>query len=75
MLDLLIGELTERYLFPERARRAAELLIARNAQGAYDGVSGVELCARNSQDLFEACADKHLRLIWHDAPIAAVRSG
>ena len=71
ILDLLIGELTERYVFPERARRAAELLSVRNAQGAYDGASGAELCARISQDLFEACADKHLRLIWHEAPIAS----
>ena len=71
-VDTLVGRLIERmtdvYVFPERAARAAALLQARLEQGAYQPTLGPELCATISADLFEASDDKHLRLLWHESP-------
>ena len=58
----------ETYIFPERSAHAAELLRARLGEGAYGATLGPELCEQISADLFEACNDKHLRLLWHDSP-------
>jgi len=66
-----LAEQLDGYIFPDRAERAVELLRARREQGAYAEATGPELCERISADLLEACGDKHLRLIWHDTPLAA----
>ena len=66
LVDALVERLTASYIFPERSARAAELLRARLEAGSYDLPVGADLCDRLSADFFEACADKHLRLIWHD---------
>jgi C-terminal processing protease CtpA/Prc len=67
-----IGEkLTTCYIFPERAARAVTLLRANLAAGVYETVVGSDLCDRLSADLFETCADKHLRLIWHESAQAS----
>lgn len=68
LVDRLIERLTDAYVFPERAARAAALLRARLEQGAYQPTLGPELCATISADLFEASNDKHLRLLWHESP-------
>jgi C-terminal processing protease CtpA/Prc len=67
LVEAVINRVTEAYIFPERSARAATLLRARCEAGAYDLPTGPELCERLSADLFEACADKHLRLLWHES--------
>ena len=71
LVEQLVEQLNDGYIFPDRAMRAVELLRARREQGAYAEATGPELCERISADLLEACKDKHLRLIWHDTPLAA----
>lgn len=71
LIEDLVARLNEDYIFPERAASATELLRHRTRQGAYADATGEELCARISADLFEACEDKHLRLLWHESPAAA----
>jgi len=71
LIEQLVEQLNDGYIFPDRAERAVDLLRARCEQGAYAETVGAELCERISADLLEACEDKHLRLIWHDTPPAA----
>jgi C-terminal processing protease CtpA/Prc len=72
IVEQVVEHLTETYIFPDRAARASELLRARRDQGAYDDAAGPDLCERISGDLLEACADRHLRLIWHETPTPEV---
>ena len=47
-----------RYIFPEKAAAAAEVVRSRD----YSGLSEEELCERLTADIFEVCADRHLRV-------------
>lgn len=67
LVDALIDRLVESYVFPDRAAEAARLLRSQRAAGRYPDV-GPDLCEQLSDDLLEACGDKHLRLFWHDQP-------
>lgn len=67
IVDAVIDRLGASYVFPERSVAAADLLKANLTAGRYDFAIGAALCDLLSEDLFEACADKHLRLIWHEA--------
>ena len=67
LVDAVIERLRTSYVFPERAAAAAQLLRANLTNGQYDLPVGPELCELISADLLDACADKHLRLIWHDS--------
>ena len=67
LVEAVIKRINAGYIFPERSARAASLLRARCEAGAYDLPAGPELCERLSADLLEACADKHLRLLWHES--------
>ncbi len=71
LVEAIVGRLSEAYVFPDRAEKAAGLLRANLAAGAYDQPIGPDLCDRLSADLLVACADKHLRLIWHEAAEAS----
>jgi C-terminal processing protease CtpA/Prc len=64
-------KLTALYIFPERAAQAITLLRTNLAVGVYETLVGPDLCERLSADLFETCADKHLRLIWHESAQAS----
>jgi C-terminal processing protease CtpA/Prc len=66
LVEAVIERLTALYIFPERSAQAATLLRANLEAGAYNLTVGPDLCACLSADLFETCADKHLRLIWHE---------
>jgi C-terminal processing protease CtpA/Prc len=68
VVEALIERLEEGYVLPERAAEAASLLRARLAEGSYDLPLGPEFCRRASGDLLDATGDKHLRLLWHEAP-------
>jgi C-terminal processing protease CtpA/Prc len=71
LVEAILGRLSEAYVFPDRAEKAASLLRANLASGAYNLPIGPDLCDRLSADLFAVCADKHLRLIWHEAAEAS----
>jgi C-terminal processing protease CtpA/Prc len=67
LVDVLVDELVASYVFPERSAAAADVLSANLADGRYDLPVGPALCELLSADLYDACADKHLRLIWHES--------
>jgi hypothetical protein len=50
------------YVFPERAEQAAAAVEARLAAGGYDGLDEDALAERLTEDLYEVCQDKHLRV-------------
>ena len=68
VVESLIERLEDGYVLPERAAEAAALLRARLVEGRYNLPLGPEFCRRASGDLLEATGDKHLRLLWHEAP-------
>jgi C-terminal processing protease CtpA/Prc len=67
LVEAIIKRLSEGYIFPERAARAASLLRTGLEQRVYASTLGPELCDRVSADLYEATNDKHLRLLWHES--------
>jgi C-terminal processing protease CtpA/Prc len=67
LIDRLLDRLADSYVFPERATAAGELLRANLRAGNYDAPVDEGLCELLNEHLFEACRDKHLRLIWHPA--------
>jgi C-terminal processing protease CtpA/Prc len=67
LVEAIAEKITTCYIFPERAAQAVTLLRANLAAGVYETFVGSDLCDRLSADLFETCADKHLRLIWHES--------
>ena len=67
LVDRLLDRLAESYVFPDRAAAAAEVLRSNLRGGRYDSPVDRGLCERLNEDLFDACRDKHLRLIWHPA--------
>ena len=67
LVEVLIGHLLERYIFPMRSAQAERLLRRQLGAGAYPQLLGPELCDRVNADLLQATDDKHLRLIWHDS--------
>ncbi len=58
LIDAALEQLCSRYVFPDKAAAAAEVIRSRD----YSGLSEEELCEKFTADLFELCADKHLRL-------------
>ncbi|HEY3902452.1 MAG TPA: S41 family peptidase [Streptosporangiaceae bacterium] len=62
IVQTAMGILRARYVFPERAEAAAAAISTRLNAGEYDGLSESELAARLTAQLFEVCADKHLRV-------------
>jgi C-terminal processing protease CtpA/Prc len=71
LVESVVKRLTDLYVFPERAAKAVTLLRANLVAGAYNLPIGSDLCDRISADLFATCADKHLRLIWHESAQAS----
>jgi C-terminal processing protease CtpA/Prc len=57
-LELLCGK----YIFPDKAREAAEAVRQRRAAGDYDQLDEDALGKRLTAELFEVCHDTHLRV-------------
>jgi C-terminal processing protease CtpA/Prc len=72
LIESVIDRLSAAYIFPERAAAAAVLLRSQLQAGRYAGAVDEPLCFLVNEDLLEACADKHLRLIWHEADASGV---
>lgn len=62
LVTAALDKLVERYVFPEKAVRAAEAVRARLAAGEYDGLDDDAVGAKLTADLNEICADHHLRV-------------
>ncbi len=58
LIDAALEQLCSKYVFPDKAAAAAEVIRSRD----YSGLSEEELCEKLTADLFELCADKHLRV-------------
>ena len=67
LIDAIVNRLQAGYIFPDRAAEAERLLRANLEAGRYGSRVDEQLCDRINEDLLTACADKHLRLIWHVA--------
>lgn len=72
VVDAIITRLEESYIFPDRAAVAATLLRSSLAAGKYASPVDESVCMVINEDLLAACADKHLRLIWHEENDAGV---
>src|SRR5580692_814708 len=72
LIDSVIDHLNSAYIFPDRAAAAAVLLRSQLQAGRYAGTVDEGLLVLVNEDLLEACADKHLRLIWHKTEAGGV---
>jgi Peptidase family S41 len=56
------AKLVESYVYPARARAAADTLARNAAAGAYDGLREAALATRLTDDVYAVLHDKHVRL-------------
>ena len=61
-VETAVSLLRASYVFPDRAEQAATAIEARLAAGEYDGLDEATLAERLTRQLYEVCADKHLRV-------------
>ena len=57
-----VSLLRDRYVFPDRAEQAAAAIEARLAAGEYEDLGEGALAERLTSQLYEICADRHLRI-------------
>ncbi|MBB5873185.1 hypothetical protein F4553_006619 [Allocatelliglobosispora scoriae] len=69
LIESALSLLTSKYVFPDAAAKAAGIIRERQAAGDYDGLGEAELGERLTAQLFEVCADKHLRVRVRDAAL------
>jgi len=69
LVDSALALMCDHYIFPDKARQAAEAVRARQAAGEYDGLDEAALADRLTAQLFDVCADKHLRVRVRDADL------
>ena len=62
IVEAAAEKVRSRYVFPDRGDQAARLLETSFASGNYDGLDTATLCDRITEQLYEVCADRHLRL-------------
>ncbi|WP_203914465.1 S41 family peptidase [Rhizocola hellebori] len=70
-VEKAIELLCANYVFPDKAATAAQRIQQRLAEGAYDGMSEAELAESLTAELFEVCADRHLRVRVRSAELQA----
>ncbi|MFF0553694.1 S41 family peptidase [Streptomyces sp. NPDC004311] len=70
IIEQALGHIDAGYVFPERTPEIGSALRGHLASGAYDGLSGPDLCRTVTAHLQEVCPDKHLRLLWVDEPLS-----
>ena len=72
VIEALLKQLDDRYVFPEVATKMRQAIEARLAQKEYDAVTtGQDLAARLTTDLQGVSKDKHLRVLCHTEKIPA----
>jgi C-terminal processing protease CtpA/Prc len=66
VIEEALALLCANYVFPDRAAAAADAIRRRRAAGEYDGLDEEALAGRLTADLYEVCADRHLRVRLRD---------
>ncbi|MEZ5429055.1 MAG: S41 family peptidase [Pyrinomonadaceae bacterium] len=77
VIDTLLKDLTENYVFPDVAKRMADDIRARQKKKEYDGIDSARAFAgKLTEDLQSISKDKHLRVRYSDRvmPIRQERS-
>jgi hypothetical protein len=75
VVENLLKELKEGYVFPEAAEKTAQAIRARMEQKEYDGItSGQNLARKLTEDLQAVTHDKHLRVQARAEPLPRSRS-
>ncbi len=72
LIESVIDHLNSAYIFADRAAAAAVLLRSQLQAGRYAGAVDEALLILVNEDLLEACADNHLRLLWYEADASGV---
>ncbi|WP_236239391.1 S41 family peptidase [Streptomyces sp. CC228A] len=68
IIEAALERISSGYVFPDRVPGITAALKGGLASGAYEGLDGPEFCEAVTADLQKACPDRHLRLLWSDAP-------
>lgn len=75
LVDTLAREVDQRYVFPDVASKVAAALRAQQQRGAYDGLTGArELSETLTREMQAASGDRHLRVIYSEAPVPTQQS-
>ena len=61
-VETAVSLLRASYVFPDRAEQAATAIETRLAAGEYDDLDEATLAERLTRQLYDVCADKHLRV-------------
>jgi retinol-binding protein 3 len=76
VIERLLKELQDNYVFPETARKMSEAVRRHAADKRYDAIkTGQELAARLTNDLQSVSKDKHLRVMCSTAKLPARPKG
>lgn len=62
VIEEALTMLCDKYIFPDKAATAAAAIRARRDAGDYAGLTEQQLAERLTAELFDVCADKHLRV-------------
>jgi hypothetical protein len=62
IVSTVLTLLRAHYVFPDRAEQAATAVQEKMAAGDYDELDETTLASRLTDDLYEVCRDKHLRV-------------
>ena len=62
IVSTVLTLLRAHYVFPDRAEQAATAVQEKMAAGDYDELDEITLASRLTDDLYEVCRDKHLRV-------------
>lgn len=70
LVEAVIQEVNDSYVFPDKAKLAAARLHAQHKQGAYDGAAGArQLAEMLTLELQATTGDRHLRVTYSEQPI------
>lgn len=74
LIDTLIREIDNRYVFPEQANKVHVYLRAQQQRGAYDHITdGQQLSEALTRDLQATAGDRHLHVTFSAQPIPALQ--
>jgi C-terminal processing protease CtpA/Prc len=75
VIERTLSLLCESYLFPDKARQAADAIRERAAAGQYSGLDDAALAERLTEHLVETVGDVHLRVRYRPAKAPGAAAG